>query len=584
MRRWSYLLLACLMVLGLTQCKKDLDLGQSTTANTYNISLTVDDNSKVNVTPYGDYATVRFQDGDVIHVAYNGKYAGPLTRKGGKFTGEISVSETSQQIADLNLPLYFYFIGNKPFRSEVTTSSTDFSVDISNQTGELPVISMAGSSTSFAGSGSYTAALNNKCALVKFNIKNNVGNPINVNGLVRITGLQNIIKFELNKASQSNNGFSSWGNGIIDLYKDNENNSVRWAILIPDSQKTVTTKTLGYYNNTNVTVPATTASAYIVGDDAVTVNLTQVPEGAFSASDGNFIYFAPGNLQCTTNATPDELGHYDWSSATYSWSFKEHQYDEDLNDINIGENYSNRKSTSHFGWGASGFGTTRPNYTDEELSHYAQGYVDITGTNYDWGRMVGTIYEHDDWRTLTADEWKWILGKNSNATAASIAGTDCRFSSTVNDVENARYTMAQITIGESTINGTILFPDVYTAGTPEGVTWGTINSPVNSWANTKCTEGGWTALADAGCVFLPAAGRHEKDSSGNYKVFGVGENCYYWTTSKYISTDGNATEFASALRIDNKSQIVMFYNSKHHRVKGACVRLVRPVTTSTPNP
>ena len=575
MKRWNYILLASLMVLGLTQCKKDLDLDQTTTAQTYKISLTVADNSKVIVTQYDDCATVRFEEGDVIHVAYNGKYAGSITHNGTNFTGNISITETPEQIAALNKPLYFYFVGNKPFRSSVDTSSTEFSVDISNQTGQLPVISMAGSSTPFAGSGSYTAALNNKCALVKFNIKNyDDGNPINVNGLVRITGLQNIIKFDLTKPlPANNNGFSSWGNGIIDLYKDNKNNSVRWAILIPDGQKTVTAKTLGYYNNTSVTVPATTASAYIVGDDAVTVNLTQVPAGAFSASDGNYICFAPGNLQATTTD--------DW--ATWSWSFKEHQYDEDLNDINIGLNYVNRTKTSHFGWGASGYATTKPNYTDEDLSHYAQGYVDITGTDYDWGHMVGTLNEHNDWRTLTADEWKWILGKNSNA-AASIAGTDCRFSSTVNGVENARYTMAQITIDESTINGTILFPDVYTAGTPNGVTWGTINSPVNTWVNTTCTEAGWTALQTAGCVFLPAAGRHEKDNSNNYKVFGVGENCYYWTTTRYISNDGDANEYASALRIDNKSQTVMFYNSKHHRVKGACVRLVREMPIASSNP
>lgn len=95
--------------------------------------------------------------------------------------------------------------------------------------------------------------------------------------------------------------------------------------------------------------------------------------------------------------------------------------------------------------------------------------------------------------------------------------------------------LAQITIGRSTINGTIIFPDFYTAGTPSGVTWGTINASVTTWENTICNEAGWAALEEAGCVFLPAAGRHEKDNSGNYKVFGVGSNCYYWTPTRYAS-------------------------------------------------
>ena len=555
-RKNTMLLLACVALLGFTQCKKDQPQPQGETVR---ITLNVDQSntdSKVNVNTVTGQVT--FQSGDVIHVAYNQAYIGTLTHNGTNFEGDLTITQSGDQ------PLYFYYFGN--ISPTIDNTNKTLTVDINDQRNKLPVISCAPSTENYRSDlFTYSAKLQNKCALVKFT-------PNSIDGNIRMTGLKDRIRFYL-----SNNSCSSWINvGAIDLYK--VSNTESWAILLPQSATNdATAQAVGYKKKTGISIPKISADDFITGANAIEISLTPAPTKAFSTSNDNYIEFAPGNLQATTTDG--------WDS--WTWSFKEHQYDEDLDDNNIGENYASRTSTSHFGWGTSGYNDKKPNYTDEELSHYAEGLINIDGTNYDWGKMVGILGGHNDWRTLTSDEWQWIMGRNSNV--STTPGTNCRFSSTVNGVENARYTLAQITMGSSTINGTIIFPDVYTAGTPEGVTWGTINAPVTTWVNTTCTEAGWEALQTAGCVFLPAAGRHEHTTTtinnvvvDVYKVFGVGSNCYYWTTTRYLTVPDDVT-FAGALRIDpfaknnNVSEPVMFINSKHHRVKGACVRLVRDV-------
>ena len=75
MRSTLYFVMALALVLGFTQCKKDQPTPQTQGVR---ITLNVDggnNNSRVIVNPTGhtnpDYATVTFEEGDVIYVGYN---------------------------------------------------------------------------------------------------------------------------------------------------------------------------------------------------------------------------------------------------------------------------------------------------------------------------------------------------------------------------------------------------------------------------------------------------------------------------------------------------------------------------------
>ena len=140
------------------------------------------------------------------------------------------------------------------------------------------------------------------------------------------------------------------------------------------------------------------------------------PEGAlphaFSVSPTKKVYFAKGNLQ--------------YRASTNTWRFAENQWDT------IGRTNLNR-SANYDGWidllyyGTSGFGNKTPysfyvsdyyyshyNVSNNDLLHsnYELPNSDICGTKYDWGKY-NPIKNGENkagvWRTLTADEWLYLL-------------------------------------------------------------------------------------------------------------------------------------------------------------------------------
>lgn len=129
---------------------------------TVKITLNVGGNnngSRVNVTP----PDVAFEQNDKIVVASNGKYVGTLTHNGNVFEGEITGATENQ-------PLYFYFLGNKDLQYTMDGDNiVGCTLNISDQSAELPVLSYAASNEVYTTSTtSFTAALDNQCALVKF--------------------------------------------------------------------------------------------------------------------------------------------------------------------------------------------------------------------------------------------------------------------------------------------------------------------------------------------------------------------------------------------------------------------------------
>lgn len=278
------------------------------------------------------------------------------------------------------------------------------------------------------------------------------------------------------------------------------------------------------------------------------------PEGAidglFSVSPTKQVWFSQGNLQ--------------YQASTGTWRFATNSYDyvggmgtgTSGNSINqlgtVSGSSNNNISPTYsgwidlFGWGTSGWNNGNQYFqpfdwqaaTNAEDRGY--GYGPTEGINFDYD--LTAIYAQSDWgvhnaisnggnqaglwRTLTVDEWDYLLNERS--------------ASTVNGVDDARVVpLVSITIASKTIRGNLLIPDNYTH--PEGIepfhridgTAGIINN--SGTVYNEYTVADLRALQQAGCVFLPMDGLRSV-SNGNVTYYGVASGGY-WSSSAYINYD-----------------------------------------------
>ena len=286
--------------------------------------------------------------------------------------------------------------------------------------------------------------------------------------------------------------------------KDGVKDADKWTIS-PNPAEEGQTVTLQY--NGRLKVKGVTATSDEKPAEA------SVPDGAingkFSVSSTKKVYFSKGNLRY----------------ASSKWSFFDNQYD-------YYTSYS-ADAWDHFGWSTSA--TTYGMSTSSNNDDYSGDFVD-------WGATMGA-----GWRTLTSDEWAYLLKTRS--------------ASTVNGTENGRYAKAKV----NDVGGVILFPDTYTH--PDGVAAPTgVNATDEyGWEGNSYTAADWTKMESAGCVFLPAAGcRYGSE------MIGLGSDGYY----------GSATPDGAdyAYRVKFNSGSLEPANSIN-RCLGCSVRLVQEATS-----
>ena len=252
-------------------------------------------------------------------------------------------------------------------------------------------------------------------------------------------------------------------------------------------------------------------------------------DGLFSVSATKKVYFSKGNLQAT----------YDGSS--WTWSFADHQYDAVGNaaantSINGNGTVSANGSVDLFGWvgassaftGMAAFGISN----SETNTDY--GTVNNEALKNDWGTNAISNGGNDaayGWRTLTYDEWNYVIKNRTDADSKRAAAT-------VNNVK-----------------GWILLPDAWTL--PAGASF-TAGCASEYTTNTYTAER-WADMESAGAVFLPVTELREGSS-----IKRPNEG-YYWSTT--CSADGafSAGFFSSGVN-----------TSKHwSHYFGAAVRLAK---------
>ena len=238
------LLLAGIMLLGMTNCKKKQAEPQNVVVNQVKITLDAGGNgdSKYNInTTTGD---VTFQDGDVIYVGDGSHYIGTLTREGGVFSGNINEPANGTDI-------YFYFVGNlTPSTTPSAGSTSSFTVDISNQSSQMPVLS-CNKVTYYTDVSSYSCKLQNKCALVKFT-------TTSTSASVHVGGLYTEAKIDFANKNITNNGTT----GFIAL--KSASSTEKWAVLLPQTSFTGAECVIADKGYT-ISMPAIEADAFLTG-------------------------------------------------------------------------------------------------------------------------------------------------------------------------------------------------------------------------------------------------------------------------------------------------------------------------------
>ena len=211
----------------------------------------------------------------------------------------------------------------------------------------------------------------------------------------------------------------------------------------------------------------------------------------FSVSATKTVTFSPGNLQ--------------YHPANDEWRFAPSQLDYIGNDnANISDTYN--------GW-IDLFGRG----TGNNPTNNSTDYEDYP-TFVDWGvNKIGNDAPNT-WRTLTDEEWEYIINGRSNA--SNLKG------------------VAQV----NGVNGLILLPDGWTC--PSGVTF------KSGFDDDWCTEcygnyqtfsaSDWSKLESSGAVLFPAAGSRGGSNVGSVQLDG-----HYWSAAGNYLYDASCLYFYS---------------------------------------
>ena len=221
--------------------------------------------------------------------------------------------------------------------------------------------------------------------------------------------------------------------------------------------------------------------------------------GKFSVSENHKVVFSLGNLRY-------EAGEWSFAKEQYLYL----GYDNDATD------WTNAPHDL-FAHGQTGYNLSALTDLTYKVPDVYAGYNQTSkkreqpaGTNWDWGIFCAITnggYQAGLWRTLTMEEWNYLLTERKNAD---------------------KLKMPAMVAGK---RGYLLLPDDYR--NPGGVTAPDPESSYVVGDNTYCYED-WKQMEEAGAVFLPCAGIYLINTDGHtyYPEF-----CgYYWTMTNNLST------------------------------------------------
>ena len=269
------------------------------------------------------------------------------------------------------------------------------------------------------------------------------------------------------------------------------------------------------------------------------------PEGAINGlftinEDGDQVYFSKGNLQ--------------YKPFTGIWRFAENQFDYIGGDnANVAQGANHRGWFDLFSWSSNGQEHGAINY--QPWSHkgddlessvslynaYDSDTCDLCDYNgqADWGYNAISNGGNEEglWRTLTIDEWLYLLDERSTATGMRFAKAN---------VEG--------------VNGLLLLPDDW----DNSYQLNDVNNDDINYLSNTIPQPFWKDKVESqGAVFLPAAGIRDGTTVGLLGKYG-----FYWSATHSGIFDAKGIYFSDS-----------FFNHEntHKKCHSRCVRLVRDV-------
>ena len=468
------LLIASLVLLGLTQCKKN-DIAPTPDGDT--VFMTLDASCGGGRTVFDPSVPgIRWGTGsnEFISVGSSVKgYLGELSGTGNGTNEAITFSGTITAPAGTQgEKLYFFYLGNGrhygynslDFSNQENSAGAHFVTDYVIAIGEGTVTNSGGSTYTA------TADLEVKTAIAYFNISAFSTGSDDDNVYLRGNDVYSTATIDYRDGTITGNA-----KGSINMGSTNESN--KYIALIPSVSTETTLIFEGATKEGSLTFLRGIQANRYYSDDGEALEITGKESYVFTVSDypAKRIRFSPGNLQYKTGT---------------GWRFAEHQYD-------VCQTSNGSWNTSGwvdlFGWGT--WSGTSEHWNPTNTSTFS-GEYSWEGDYYDDVYFHGSLTNHTaaGWFTLSRDQWQYII-------------------------DYSRHGLATITVGGNDIHGMVILPDNSELS---------INTSGSSWSDNVYSESQWVTNMEAkGAVFLPATGYREGTN-----VYDYGDDYYYWSCTE----------------------------------------------------
>ena len=518
------LLMASVLMLGTTQCKKRIETVTHGSDNTIQITLRTGYDSRyyIDLDQQLGYSPMHFSSGDIIYVGDGTTCIGQLTYGSSGFTGGITTPSGSD--------LYFYFVGN--LTPTWNSDNSAFTIDIhdqwnnsapNNNTHKLPVLS-CGKDEYWPDKTDFSCILSNQCVLVRFELSSGD------NDTYRISNMLSEAKVDFT----NNLTPEIVPTGVLDaitLYCGNHyvNNLLqpdykyRWAILLrtPEERHTYAIKGYDedfrtYYNMDNIGpfIPGPSANNYIYDQYIINNTANDVTDDNLFivSNNGNVVELAPGNLQYQASSGIWRFAEHPWDYVGNASNGTVYVNGVKCNNALVSQNYEGWIDL--FGWGCTGEQDLEYNMNQHYYQPYNNEYGSIadinsqygpTGTHLlsvenksDWGSVNISNSNETGWRSLTYKEWYKMRYASST------------YQGQITD-ENG-----------NKINGVIILP----AKIWDGGAFTPANNSPNAWNYYQFTAQDWMDnYAAHGAVFMPNS--YQRQGS-TLKASGL-----YWIASSH---------------------------------------------------
>jgi len=616
MKRLSTIIMALALVLGMSQCKKqETPVTGNTTPSNPGVHITVnvgdqdgkDDNGeKHNIAPAN--GLFAFSNDDQLYVGHNGQYVGTLTFANGFFDGTIYPDQT---VTDQ--PLHFYFVGNAAVTGTPSANqTTSLSISIADQSANLPVLSYGASNELYTGPNTtYSTTLRNQCALVRINLLTETTDAITLSNVPT----EATIDFANNAITPTT---TTMGN--ITLFGEEGVETHRWAILLPGTDLSDREDLIWQGEGGEEGMPAIGNNTYVNAGIGEGIQIQNQP--AVTLPDDDLV-IKNGNVFAEFSVSPTKKVYFSKANLTWNetdgYHFHDTQFDEEhsggtnliypypaTGDVTL----SGLTGLDRFTWGHI------PNQ-GINTSYYITNQQLSAGLDPEWGKQM-TGEGNDQWRTLTADEWNYLLHeRNGNrfmlvSVLVPITYNNEPYYTNVQGLllfpDNFNYSSLGLTNASGLTSGIGFWPgrinkvygddDYQPASGNYTVTY---NNIMNG-STTSLTAGPYKLiepannlehlytnpssnmykLLQAGCVFLPAVGCREGAVYKKYHYYDNRKHAaqgFYWAADRVISgTSENAKYFwfgyVGGSNVETDPRPTFEANNTQHRSLGCCVRLV----------